>query len=82
MSWMHIEDFVRACVFILENKEISGGVNMSAPSPVTNYEFTKTMGSVLSRFAFERLFILKTDFHVGSDFLIESFFAASGRVCR
>ena len=49
MSWIGLEDVVSALVFLLESGSISGPVNIVAPNPVTNAEFTKTLGKVLSR---------------------------------
>jgi uncharacterized protein (TIGR01777 family) len=49
MSWMALDDAVQAFAFILKNAELSGPVNVVAPNPVTNREFTKTLGKVLSR---------------------------------
>lgn len=48
-SWIELEDIVRAMHFIVKNDSLSGPVNLVAPNPVTNYEFTKTLGRVLSR---------------------------------
>lgn len=52
MSWISLEDIVGSIWHIIMNKEISGPVNLSGPAPVTNKEFTKTIGKVLSRPAF------------------------------
>lgn len=49
MSWIDIEDMVGAIHHILNNDLLHGPVNMVAPKPVTNAEFTKTLGNVLSR---------------------------------
>ncbi len=49
MSWIDVEDMVGAIHFMLQSDSIRGSVNMVAPSPVTNAEFTKTLASVLSR---------------------------------
>jgi uncharacterized protein len=49
MSWIHVHDLVGAIHHILKNDLLQGPVNMVAPKPVTNAEFTKTLGSVLSR---------------------------------
>jgi uncharacterized protein len=49
MSWIHIQDLVGAVHHILKTDLLQGPVNMVAPKPVTNAEFTKTLGSVLSR---------------------------------
>ncbi len=52
MSWISLEDIVGAIWHIIMNNEISGPVNLSGPTPVTNKEFAKTIGKVLSRPAF------------------------------
>jgi hypothetical protein len=48
-SWISIDDEVGAIVHILETESLSGPVNLTAPNPVTNAEFTKTLGAVLGR---------------------------------
>jgi len=48
-SWISIEDEVAAIRFLLSAEQVSGAVNLVAPNPVTNQEFTKTLGSVLHR---------------------------------
>ena len=47
-SWVDIQDLVGAIVHVLKSG-LSGPVNVVSPSPVTNAEFTKALGSVLSR---------------------------------
>jgi uncharacterized protein (TIGR01777 family) len=49
MSWIDVEDMVEAIHHILNSDLLEGPVNMVAPEPVTNLEFTKTLASVLSR---------------------------------
>jgi len=49
MSWISIDDMVSAILHILFTDSIEGPVNLAAPNPVRNKEFTKTLGSVLSR---------------------------------
>ena len=49
MSWISLEDTVRAFCHVLENETISGPVNCTAPQPVTNTEFTRCLGAVLHR---------------------------------
>jgi uncharacterized protein (TIGR01777 family) len=49
MSWIAIDDAVGAIVHALENDKLRGPVNVVAPRAATNYEFTKTLGHVLSR---------------------------------
>jgi uncharacterized protein (TIGR01777 family) len=48
-SWVHVQDLVGAMHHILQSDLIEGPVNGVAPGPVTNLEFTKTLGAVLSR---------------------------------
>lgn len=49
MSWITLHDVVQAIVFSLEHATLSGPVNLTAPHPVTNREFTQTLGRVLHR---------------------------------
>jgi len=49
MSWISIDDMVAAILHILFTESIAGPVNLTAPNPVRNAEFTKTLGGVLSR---------------------------------
>lgn len=49
MPWIHIEDLVRLMVFAAENDHVRGAINGVGPHPVTNREFTKTLGRVVSR---------------------------------
>lgn len=49
MSWIALDDIVGAMLHLLQSEEISGPVNLTAPNPVTNREFTKTLGKVLNR---------------------------------
>jgi len=48
-SWITLDDVVRAIQFVVANDSLSGPVNLVTPNPVTNREFTKTLGRVLSR---------------------------------
>lgn len=49
MSWISIEDVVGIIRFLIKSEAISGPVNLVSPNPVTNREFTKTLGCVLRR---------------------------------
>ncbi len=49
MSWIAIDDLISLIHFALENSELNGVINATAPNPVTNEEFTKTFGKVISR---------------------------------
>lgn len=49
MSWIALDDVVGGIKFALTDETLSGPVNFVAPNPVTNAEFTKTLGKALSR---------------------------------
>ena len=49
MSWIALDDVIGGIQFALANDSMKGPVNFVAPVPVTNAEFTKTLGKVLSR---------------------------------
>jgi uncharacterized protein (TIGR01777 family) len=49
MSWIAIDDLVRIIHFALTEDSVEGPINAVAPTPVTNLEFSKTLGRILSR---------------------------------
>jgi uncharacterized protein (TIGR01777 family) len=49
MSWIALDDMLGAMHHALITETLHGPVNMVAPQPVTNQEFTKTLGKVLRR---------------------------------
>ena len=49
MSWITLDDTVAAIGHLLFTESAAGPVNVVAPAPVTNGEFTKTLGRVLRR---------------------------------
>lgn len=49
MSWIHRDDLVAAIEWLLTNDTAAGPFNLVAPHPVTNREFTRTLGQVLGR---------------------------------
>jgi uncharacterized protein (TIGR01777 family) len=49
MSWIALDDVVGALKFMSLDKAVHGPVNFVAPTPVTNAEFTRTLGRVLGR---------------------------------
>jgi uncharacterized protein (TIGR01777 family) len=49
MSWITLDDAVGAIYHALTIEAVHGPVNVVAPHPVTNREFTKTLGEILSR---------------------------------
>ena len=54
MSWIHLEDAARLALFAVENLEVRGPLNASAPWPVRNADFTHTLARTLHRPAFLR----------------------------
>lgn len=49
MSWIHIADEVGAIRFLIENPKAVGAFNLSAPNPVTNADFGRSLGRRLRR---------------------------------
>jgi uncharacterized protein (TIGR01777 family) len=49
MSWIALDDVLGAVAHLLESDESRGPVNLVAPEPVTNGEFTRTLARVLRR---------------------------------
>jgi len=49
LSWIHIEDMVGLILHCLDNNEVHGPVNGSAPDPVTNDEFGRAVGRAFGR---------------------------------
>lgn len=49
MSWISLEDHVRAMEHALLSEEMNGPANLVSPNPVPNAEFAATLGNVLSR---------------------------------
>jgi len=49
MSWISIDDVAGALLHLVLNRALSGPVNVTAPGPLRNRDFTRTLGRVLSR---------------------------------
>jgi uncharacterized protein len=49
MSWIDLQDVIGAIQHMLRSDLMQGPVNLVAPKPVTNEEFSKTLATVLSR---------------------------------
>jgi uncharacterized protein (TIGR01777 family) len=49
LSWVHRDDWVAMVRWALTATSISGPLNVTAPNPVTNAEFSRTIGRVLGR---------------------------------
>lgn len=46
MSWIHIEDLIRFIIYALQNRDLKGPYNLTAPNPVTNKAFTKAIAKI------------------------------------
>lgn len=49
LSWIHIEDVARAAIFCMEQEDMKGPVNFTAPSPATMSRMGKAIGKALRR---------------------------------
>ena len=49
VSWIHLDDEVRAIRYFLENDKARGAFNLSAPNPLSNADFVRTLAKALSR---------------------------------
>jgi uncharacterized protein (TIGR01777 family) len=49
IPWVHIDDVVGALLFALDSEDADGPLNVTAPTPVTNKEFSKALGRALHR---------------------------------
>lgn len=49
MSWISLADAIDAILFILDHALLSGPLNLVAPHPITNSEFTRTLAHQLRR---------------------------------
>ncbi|OCL82873.1 TIGR01777 family oxidoreductase [Arcobacter porcinus] len=69
-SYIHIEDLIEVYKFVIENN-FDGVFNCTAPTPTTNYEFTKALGEVLNRPTIFSIpeFVLKLIFSEGAKVL-------------
>lgn len=52
MSWIHLDDIAQLFLFAVENLDIRGAVNGSAPWPVRNTDFTRLLAQAVHRPAF------------------------------
>jgi uncharacterized protein (TIGR01777 family) len=49
MAWIALDDWVSAATYLLSDKSVRGPVNMVAPNPVSNADFSRILGSVMDR---------------------------------
>jgi uncharacterized protein (TIGR01777 family) len=77
MSWIHVDDAVSLILFAMEDASgaaLKGAINATAPRPVTNAEFTRTLAAALHRPAVfpVPIFALKLAFGEMSEVLLDS----------
>ncbi len=91
MSWIAIDDVVGAILHAAQTESVRGPLNTAAPNPVTNTEFTKTLGRVLGRptlfpmpsFAARAAFgEMADDLLLSSTRVDASLLASSGYACK
>ena len=72
-SWVHMKDLSKAYLFAIQNTNLEGIYNLTAPNPVTNKILTKTLGKILHRPTVIPLpkFVLKVIFSEGASVLTE-----------
>lgn len=49
MSWIYLDDMVDAVIFLLQQNNAQGPYNLTAPTPVSNNEFSQTLANTLHR---------------------------------
>jgi uncharacterized protein (TIGR01777 family) len=49
MSWIHLADWVEMVRWALVTEDVAGPLNVTAPSPVTNAEFSRALGRAMNR---------------------------------
>jgi uncharacterized protein (TIGR01777 family) len=74
LSFIHIDDLIEAFGFAIDNQQLKGIYNLTAPNPTSNREFTKVLASALKRPAFWVIpgFILKLIFGKAATVLLDS----------
>lgn len=72
MSWIHRRDYLRALLHLLDDTNVKGAFNLTAPLAVTNAEFTKVLAKSLARPALfiAPAFVLKLAMGERSDLLL------------
>jgi uncharacterized protein (TIGR01777 family) len=49
VSWIHAEDLAGLILFAIDRPDVAGPINGTAPEPLTNWGFSKTLATVLRR---------------------------------
>jgi hypothetical protein len=55
MSWIHLDDWINACMHLIENQGLAGAFNFTAPEPVSNQQFTAALARAVRRPAIFRV---------------------------
>lgn len=80
MSWITLRDEIAAIRFALDTEALTGPVNLTAPAPATNAEFTKALGAALGRPTFLTIPRFARHAPLGIGDLIGSLLFTSARV--
>jgi uncharacterized protein (TIGR01777 family) len=67
-SWIHLEDEIGILLWALDNEQVSGTINATAPNPLTNKDFSKALGRALNRPAVMPVPGLVLDLKFGKEF--------------
>ncbi len=49
LSWISLEDEIRAIRFLMESSDLAGPFNLTAPNPITMRQFSRALGQVLRK---------------------------------
>lgn len=84
MPWIHVEDWVRVVCAALGDERWRGPVNVTAPEPPTNRDFTRALAGVLAKPALFPVpgFALRLVFGSAASILLESQRAAPARLAE
>ena len=71
LSWVHMEDLIRAFLLSIEDNSLAGAYNLCAPNPSTNRGLTRALAKALKRPAFLRVpeIVLKLQYGQGAEVL-------------
>lgn len=72
-SWIHLDDWLSAVIFLLRKTDASGAFNLTAPQPVSNAEFSQALAGALRKPCALRLpaFVLKAMAGEGAELMLK-----------
>ena len=73
MAWIHREDVVRGCGFLLEQETLRGPINFSAPEPARQLDVARTLGHLLGRHKLVRVPLIALRLALGEGYEIAGF---------